>query len=51
MDKYGVTLSEEVIKEASVKCPECGLTLIVTGNLVKCPVHGTEPFEYEDNDS
>ena len=46
MDKYGVDESAtEKEKLASKGCPECGRAPERHGNLLVCPVHGTEPFE------
>jgi hypothetical protein len=48
MEKYGVQLDEEKVKEASDSgkkpgtCPVCGSTLDGGG---ACGTHGTEPFE------
>jgi tRNA(Ile2) C34 agmatinyltransferase TiaS len=51
MDKYGVVLDNEKVKQANDKtketasaptCPVCGKVL---DNAGACPEHGTEPFE------
>ena len=51
MEKYGVAESDERIKQASSGtakpvCPKCGRKAEEHGNVIKCPVHGTEPFEF-----
>ena len=48
MTKLGVDESvdtEAVEKAASDGCPKCGRKVERHGNVVLCPVHGTEPFE------
>jgi hypothetical protein len=48
MEKLGVdeTVDQETLeKKASQGCPECGKVLEKHGSVLKCPVHGTEPFE------
>lgn len=47
MNKYGVALDDEKVKESSVQYPDdkcfiCGKELDSGG---ACPEHGTEPFE------
>lgn len=46
MEKYGVQLDDEKVKQASKTkpgtCTVCGATLDSGG---ACPIHGTEPFE------
>lgn len=36
---------EKMEKAASEGCPECGAPVEKHGNVLACPVHGTEPFE------
>lgn len=46
MEKYGVDEQQaENEKRASDGCPECGRKAERHGNVLACPVHGTEPFE------
>lgn len=50
MDKYGVELDPDKTKTASETkhCPICGTELEKDSSgkyLMKCPNHGTEPFE------
>ncbi len=52
MEKLGVderVNQETMEKRASKGCPidGCGKELIKLGHILKCPVHGTEPFEAE----
>lgn len=53
MDKYGVQVDQEKVKEASevtqkeASCPICSARLDNGG---ACPVHGTEPFELRPQD-
>lgn len=51
MEKYGVDLNEEKVKEANEgnvnKCPWCGKELNENGF---CPEHGSAPFEKGNND-
>lgn len=52
MDKYGVDESQTQAdneKQASSGCPECGAELEKHGSVLKCPTHGTEPFEAQKN--
>lgn len=52
MDKYGVdenTNSESLEKQAADGCPVCGRKdLLRNGNVLLCPVHGSEPFEHPE---
>lgn len=43
MDKYGVVTDEEVV------CPLCGREVTRDGSVVRCPVHGSKPFEKEED--
>jgi predicted RNA-binding Zn-ribbon protein involved in translation (DUF1610 family) len=48
MEKYAVSEgidAETLEKAASKGCPQCGATCQKHGNILSCPVHGTEPFE------
>jgi hypothetical protein len=46
LEKYGVDEQQvENEKRASDGCPECGRKAERHGNVLACPVHGTEPFE------
>jgi hypothetical protein len=48
MDKLGVDEGvdqEKLEKQAAAGCPECGKTPERHGNVLVCPVHGSEPFE------
>lgn len=50
MEKYGVDESpKEGEKQAETKkpnvCPLCGAKLLIHGNVVLCPTHGSKPFE------
>jgi len=48
MEKLGVVEGadqEQLEKKAAKGCPECGRPLVKLGQLLKCPTHGTEPFE------
>ena len=48
MEKLGVDESvdqETLEKKASQGCPRCGKQLEKHGSVLKCPTHGTEPFE------
>lgn len=48
MEKFGVDegVDTKAMEKAATKgCPECGAKVIRDGNTVRCPVHGTEPFE------
>lgn len=49
MEKFGVDLGvdqELMEKQASEGCPRCGRKdLMRHGQLLFCPVHGSEPFE------
>ncbi len=50
MEKLGVVEGadqEQLEKKAAQGCPVCGRTLVKLGHVVKCPEHGTEPFEAE----
>jgi len=53
MDKYGVQVDQEKVKEASEVskkegvCPICSTRLDSGG---ACPTHGTEPFELRPQD-
>ncbi len=51
MDKFGVdeTVDQRAMEKAATQgCPECGAKVIRDGNIVRCPVHGTEPFEVKE---
>ena len=39
MDKFGVVTSE------AAACPICGEPVVRDGNVVRCLIHGTKPFE------
>jgi hypothetical protein len=48
MDKFGVdegVNQEELEKAATDGCPVCGKKPTRHGNVLLCPVHGSEPFE------
>lgn len=48
MDKFGVDQSIDqaaMEKAATQGCPECGAKVTRDGSIMRCPVHGTEPFE------
>jgi len=49
MEKYGVNVNQPVgrVKTASEKitCPICGTEVEQHGSVLKCPKHGTRPFE------
>lgn len=49
MEKYAVVIDDDHKKTAekgdTVRCPICGKTADMSGNVPKCPEHGTEPFE------
>jgi len=47
MQKYGVDESKtpETQKQASEGCPICGSKVEHHGQILMCPVHGSEPFE------
>lgn len=46
MDKYGVdTAKEDKTADIDSKCPECGKPVEVDGEVLRCPDHGTKPFE------
>lgn len=50
MDKLGVDTStgkdqDQLEKEASEGCPECGRKLQKHGSVLICPEHGSSPFE------
>lgn len=50
MSKLGVDESvnqEQLEKQAAKGCPVCGAPVEVIGNLLRCPRHGTEPWERE----
>jgi RNA polymerase subunit RPABC4/transcription elongation factor Spt4 len=49
MNKYGVdeTKGPDLEKQATQGCPVCGKTPERHGNVLMCPVHGSEPFETE----
>jgi hypothetical protein len=50
MEKLGVDESVDqsaLEKKAAQGCPQCGRELEKLGSVVKCPVHGTEPFEHQ----
>lgn len=56
MEKFGVDESthhnqEELEKKAAEGCPVCGRKVIVSGSVIRCPVHGTEPFEKPPEES
>lgn len=53
MEKYGVdTRRDGDEKEAAddKKCPSCGAVVETHGDVKKCPVHGSEPFEKKDEE-
>lgn len=39
MDKFGVVTDE------AVTCPICGTDVLRDGQVIRCPVHGSKPFE------
>jgi uncharacterized Zn finger protein (UPF0148 family) len=39
MDKFGV------VTVPASKCPLCGSPVKQDGTTIRCPIHGTEPFE------
>ena len=48
MEKYGVSTPQPSGKTASGKplvCPQCGKAAIQDGSVVRCPTHGSAPFE------
>lgn len=46
MEKLGVDESgSDQEKTAAEGCPKCGSKVEKHGNVLACPVHGTEPFE------
>ena len=50
MDKYAVSESagagpHDLEKQAANGCPLCGRSVTIHGNVLLCPVHGSEPFE------
>lgn len=48
MEKYGVETKDASEKKASASaagCPVCGAEVERHGDVTKCPVHGSEPFE------
>jgi len=48
MYKYAVDQDvdqEAFEKAASDGCPECGAKVIRSGNILRCPTHGTAPWE------
>ena len=48
MEKLGVQEDvdqESLEKKASDGCPVCGKTPVRQGNILLCPVHGSEPWE------
>lgn len=46
MEKLGVSEEfSEQEKKAADGCPVCGSKVEHHGNVLACPVHGTEPFE------
>jgi uncharacterized Zn finger protein (UPF0148 family) len=48
MEKYAVredVNQEHLEKIASQGCPKCGKSLEKHGRVLRCPIHGTEPFE------
>ena len=52
MEKYGVKTEDEMVKtgaEGKKVCPLCGAELDLSGNVPRCPKHGTEPFEKEND--
>lgn len=51
MEKFGVDESvdgQALEKAAAEGCPICGEKVIKTGNVIRCPRHGTEPFEKKE---
>jgi len=50
MEKYGVEETPRDEKIASTGCPKSGCDKEIEkhGDVRKCPVHGTEPFEKKD---
>jgi len=49
MSKYGVDEEgSDQEKVAAHGCPECGRKPERHGNVLACPVHGTEPFEKKE---
>jgi nucleoid DNA-binding protein len=54
MEKLGVdegVNTEQLEKAAAEGCPECGRPVQRHGNVMVCPVHGSEPFERAKNGS
>lgn len=48
MEKYGVHTPKPDGKTAGTvptTCPVCGKTVIIDGAVVRCPTHGSAPFE------
>ena len=53
MEKYGVEETSDDTKTATTPvCPKpgCGRDTEKHGDIRKCPVHGTEPFEKKDDE-
>jgi rubrerythrin len=51
MDKYGVVTeypNGEKTASDKMKCPICGAACDGEANVLKCPIHGTTPFEVSD---
>ena len=51
MEKFGVdeTIDQESLEKlAAFGCPMCGAKLEKLGSILRCPQHGTEPFEKEN---
>lgn len=47
MEKLGVETDSEKTASEGRTCPKCGQDVIRRGAVVKCPTHGTKPFEHE----
>ncbi|KKN98618.1 hypothetical protein LCGC14_0147300 [marine sediment metagenome] len=48
MEKLGVDQGQDDLTKqgtSDVLCPECGVKMEQHGQVMKCPVHGTEPLE------
>lgn len=48
MNKFGVSEAHKnkLASKRTTHCPVCGEQLAVHGEVLLCPTHGSEPFEY-----
>lgn len=51
MKKLGVETQTPKTASKKTTCPKCGRDVQKSGAVVKCPTHGTEPFEHETVDT